>query len=202
MRFKDLTGMRFGRLMVVGLADRSNTGRIRWECKCDCGNVSKVLTHCLVSGRIVSCGCYQREKVGDMSRTHGQYKTRLHRIWNNMLQRCGNPKNDSYSTYGAKGIAVCDEWKDFENFYEWAMSSGYADNLSIDRIDNSKGYSPDNCHWATPQEQTDNRQCSRYVSHNGKTQTIKAWAKETGIPYQTLLNRFDKGWSVEVALTK
>jgi hypothetical protein len=103
--------------------------------------------------------------------------------------------------YGAKGITVCDEWHDFKRFYEWAIATGYSDSLSIDRIDNTKGYSPDNCRWATPQEQTDNRRCCRYIAYNGKSQTIKAWAKETGIHYHTLLSRFDHGWSAEQALT-
>lgn len=197
----DLTGQRIGKLVVLGRTERRG-GRVAWLCRCDCGNETVAITTSLATGRKKSCGCLQKERVSETFKKHGQYKTRLYKIWSNMLQRCGNPKNDSYSTYGAKSITVCDEWKDFDSFYAWAISNGYADNLSIDRIENGKGYSPENCRWATPQEQTDNRQCCRYVSHNGKTQTIKAWAKETGIPYQTLLNRFDKGWSVEVALTK
>jgi hypothetical protein len=103
--------------------------------------------------------------------------------------------------YGAKGITVCDEWHDFKRFYEWAITTGYSDSLSIDRIDNTKGYSPDNCRWATPQEQTDNRRCCRYITYNGKCQTIKAWANETGIHRNTLRERFNRGWSAEQALT-
>ena len=118
-----------------------------------------------------------------------------------MIQRCSNPKNNAYLMYGAKGVSVCAEWKVFNAFCKWAMSNGYKDGLSIDRIDNSKGYAPENCRWATPQEQTDNRGCVRYVSFNGKTQTIKKWAEETGIPYDRLSWRIRKGWPAEKALT-
>jgi hypothetical protein len=119
-----------------------------------------------------------------------------------MIQRCSNPKHDSYSLYGAKGVIVCDEWKNFAAFSKWAMENGYTDSLSIDRIKNDKGYSPENCRWATPQEQTDNRECSIYLSFNGKRQTLKEWSEETGIPYKNLLWRIRHGWTTEKALTK
>lgn len=118
-----------------------------------------------------------------------------------MIQRCNNPKNDNYHLYGAKGVSVCDEWKDFSEFSKWAMANGYADNLSIDRIENDKGYFPENCRWATPQEQTDNRDCTLYVSYNGKTQTVKRWSEETGVPYKTLLWRLRHNWEFERALS-
>lgn len=200
-KLKDLTGKRFGRLTVLGVGERSHDGRFRWKCVCDCGNESNVYASELTSGRTSSCGCYQRDRASATFRSHGMTGTRIYRIWSNMRQRCENPKGDSYSLYGAKGITVCDEWHDFQRFYEWAMTTGYSDSLSIDRKDGAKGYSPDNCRWATPQEQTDNRKCCRYVTYNGKSQTIKAWAKETGIHYHTLLARFDRGWSTERALT-
>lgn len=96
---------------------------------------------------------------------------------------------------------MCEEWKDATCFCNWAIANGYADNLTLDRIDNDKGYSPDNCRWATPQEQTDNRACTKYVSFDGKTQTVKRWAEETGIPYKKLLWRIEHGWSPEKAFT-
>lgn len=200
-RRNDLTGKRFGRLTVLGAGERSKDGRFRWRCVCDCGNESNVYAAELNSGRTSSCGCYHRDRASATSRTHGQSKTRLYKIWSNMQQRCNNPKSDWYHLYGGNGVTVCDEWRVFKQFYEWAKVTGYSDSLSIDRIDNTKGYSPDNCRWATPQEQTDNRQCCRYVTHNGKRQTIKAWAKETGIHYNTLRERFNRGWSAEKALT-
>lgn len=198
-RAVDLTGMRFGRLSVISKATKN--GRVAWVCKCDCGNETTPLTNCLLKGRVKSCGCLNREEIGNRVRKHGQYKTRLYKIWGNMIQRCSNPKNDSYHLYGEKGIYVCEGWKDFATFRNWATENGYADNLSIDRIDNSKGYSPDNCRWATPQEQTDNRDCTINVSYNGKTQTIKRWAEETGIAYKKLLWRINNGWTIEKTLT-
>jgi hypothetical protein len=197
----DLTGMRFGRLTVIGKT-RSSSGRVAWNCKCDCGNETTPLTTSLLKGHSQSCGCLHSDMLGDMFRKHGQYRTRLYRIWSNMIQRCNNPKNDNYHLYGAKGVSVCDEWKDFATFSKWAMDSGYADNLSIDRIETGKSYYPSNCRWATPQEQTDNRECTRYVSFNGKTQTLKRWSEETGIAYKNLLWRIDRGWPAEKALTK
>lgn len=199
-RSVDLEGMRFGRLSVIGKT-RSKSGRVAWLCKCDCGNESAPLTTDLTSGRTQSCGCLHRENVGNVFRKHGQYGTRLYKIWSNMIQRCTNPNHNYYSLYGAKGIAVCDAWMQFDAFYEWAVKSGYADSLSIDRIDNDKGYSPDNCRWATPQEQTDNRRCSIYVSFNGERKTLKEWSNETGIAYKNLLWRMRHGWTIEKALT-
>lgn len=196
----DLTGMRFGRLTVISKT-RSNSGRVAWMCKCDCGNETAPMTTELLKGRTQSCGCLHSENIGNASRKHGQYKTRLYRIWGNMIQRCSNPKNDNYHLYGAKGVSVCDEWKDFAVFSKWAMENGYSDSLSIDRIETDKGYFPENCRWATPQEQTDNRECTRYVSFNGKTQTLKRWAEETGIAYKNLLWRIDHGWPIEKALS-
>lgn len=196
----DLTGMRFGRLTVVSKT-RSKSGRVAWKCKCDCGNESIPLTTDLIKNRIQSCGCYHKDRTSEIFKKHGQYKTRLYRIWGNMIQRCSNPKNDNYHLYGAKGVSVCDEWKDFASFCKWAIENGYADNLSIDRKENDKGYSPDNCRWATPQEQTDNRDCTQIISFNGKTQTLKRWSEETGIPYKNLLWRIRHGWSIEKALT-
>lgn len=196
----DLTGMRFGRLSVISKT-RSKSGKVAWACKCDCGNKTETLTTELLRGRTQSCGCYHKDKMSEAFKKHGQYKTRLYRIWSNMIQRCGNPQNDNYYLYGARGVSVCDEWKDFAVFSKWAINNGYADNLSIDRIDSNKGYSPENCRWATPKEQTDNRRCSIYVSFNGTRKTLKEWSVTTGIPYKNLLWRIRHGWSAEKALT-
>ena len=199
-RAVDLTGMRFGRLTVVSKT-RSESGRVAWLCKCDCGNETRPLTNCLLKGRSKSCGCLNHEKIKNRVLKHGQYGTRLYKIWSNMIQRCINPKNDNYKLYGARGISVCDEWKDFTSFSKWAIESGYDDSLSIDRIDNMEGYCPGNCRWATPQEQTDNRRVTQYITFNGKKQTVKRWSEETGIPYKKLLWRINRGWSAEKALS-
>lgn len=119
-----------------------------------------------------------------------------------MIQRCTNPKNTSYERYGAKGVAVCDEWlDDFMNFYNWAMANGYRDDLTIDRIDNEKGYSPDNCRWATEKEQAYNKKSNRNLTYKGKTMTMAEWAKVIGISSSSLFGRMKRGWSVEKALS-
>lgn len=120
--------------------------------------------------------------------------TKLHRTWTNMKQRCCNLQNPNFKDYGGRGITVCDEWKnDFKAFYDWSISHGYSDDLTIDRIDNDKGYSPDNCRWATMKEQTNNKRCNIFVNVNGKEMSLKEFAKESGIKYTTLYMRYKKG---------
>ena len=151
----DLTGQRFGRLVVIERAENKGE-KVRWLCQCDCGNTVLVATNGLRNGGTKSCGCLHKELFTHKS--HNGTKTRLYRIWCGMKNRCYNKKVKSYDKYGGSGITVCAEWlHDFGAFQEWALSHGYADNLSIDRIDNEKGYSSDNCRWATAVEQNNNR---------------------------------------------
>ena len=163
-KFIDLTGQRFGRLVVVDTAGKNDHGDRFAKCICDCGNQKVVRITYLKSAKTQSCGCLrnektiQRNKAGEYPRTHGEWGTRLYRIWNAMNQRCGNPNSTSYKNYGARGISVCTAWRhSYTAFRNWAMQNGYQDDLSIDRIDNDKGYSPDNCRWATIEEQLKNR---------------------------------------------
>ena len=127
-KFKDLTGQRFGKLMVVSRADdyiKPNGNKIiQWRCVCDCGNEVVVRGEYLKSGHTKSCGC---NKSISHTITHGKSKSRLYKIWIGMKERCYNPNRNSYCWYGAKGICVCDEWDDFENFYDWSMNNGYSD---------------------------------------------------------------------------
>ncbi len=153
----DLTGQRFGRLTVLQRAETINK-RTRWLCRCDCGEEIIVEAYNLKTGHTQSCGCFQKEAASSANTTHGMRNTRLYRIWSCMHNRCYQKSYHAYNHYGGRGITICAEWlHDFQAFHDWAIENGYKDNLSIDRIDNNKGYSPDNCRWATQKEQNKNK---------------------------------------------
>ena len=142
-------------------------------------------------------------KIGNKnSVTHGLSGTRLHRIWHSMYCRCYYKSTNQYKNYGGKGIDVCKEWKkDFMNFYNWAMNNGYEENLTLDRIDNNKGYCLENCRWATVKEQANHRKTNIYYTFNGETKTGKQWCEIYNISQTTLNDRLKRGWSLEQALT-
>lgn len=131
---------------------------------------------------------------------HGMSRTRLYRIWNSMRQRCENPNAISYKYYGAKGVTVCSEWKEFKNFCAWALNNGYANDLTLDRKDGSGNYEPSNCRWATNKEQQNNTSYTRLYTYNGETLSIMQWAEKTGIHPNMLYKRLSRGWSIEKAI--
>lgn len=179
--YKDLTGKDFGRLKVISPANPSKCGKSRFFCQCSCGNLIIVEGCNLVSGATQSCGCFRREKTKKLKLSHGMVKTRLYRCWRNMHDRCLNPKNKEFSNYGARGISICKEWRDFSVFYQWAISNGYRDDLTIDRIDVNKGYSPQNCRWTDTYNQARNRTDNVWITIDGKRMIQEDWAKELGI---------------------
>ena len=202
MKLIDLTGRRFGRLVVV--EKHGHKGKaVTWLCKCDCGSEVIVRGKDLCGGLTRSCGCIHREQLIERNTTHGLCGQRLYNIWGCMVQRCSNINNPCYDLYGGRGITICDEWRrDFGAFYDWAMSHGYKDDLTIDRIDNDKGYSPDNCRWITAKEQGNNRSTNRYLEFNGEKHTISEWGELLGIDSETIASRLRRGWSIEKTLTE
>lgn len=131
------------------------------------------------------------------------YNKRISRVYWNMKTRCYNPSSNKYHSYGARGIKVCDEWKNsFKKFKEWALSNGYADNLTIDRINNDGNYEPSNCRWVTNKQNTNNTRKNRIITYNGKTHTMSEWCEILGVKLQTLSARIYRGWSLEDVMTK
>ena len=196
----DITGQRFGRLVVL---ERCGTvhGQALWLCKCDCGNEARIRGSCLRRGESKSCGCLASELASSRLRTHGKSKTRLFKIWSCMKERCLKPYHKSYADYGGRGITICDKWtSNFEAFFQWAMSNGYSETLSIDRIDTNGNYEPSNCKWSNAMEQANNRRSSRKLYFDGQEKTISEWAATRGLHPDTLLRRLKNGWSTSDAI--
>ena len=201
----DLSGQRFGKLVAIERVNQKGE-RPKWLCKCDCGN-EKVVSSCgLLNGRTKSCGCLTSEKNIERSTTHGCTKSRLYRVWIGMKSRCENDKRECYKNYGGRGISVCEGWKDFSVFREWALSTGYDETAAhgvctLDRIDVNGDYCPENCRWVTMKTQCRNKRGNRFIEFNGDRKTVAEWSEITGMEYNTLLRRINAGWDAERALT-
>lgn len=154
------------------------------------------------NGTTKSCGCYNTEIKGMQNLIHGLTYHPIWRTYESMKTRCYNPHAAKYERYGARGIKVCDEWKnDFLAFYTWSIANGWKEGLSIDRIDNDGDYEPSNCRWSNSIVQANNKSTNRFVTYNGKTQSVAQWGKEVGINPATLYYRLNAGWSIENTLT-
>ena len=188
----NLKGKSFGRLTIIE-NDRMDKG-VRWaRCLCECGKETYVRVSDLRSGNTRSCGCLYKDTRKTSHFSHGMRHTRLYSIWTNMKTRCYNPKVSGFENYGGRGIAICNDWKDdFVNFYDWAMATGYNDNLTIERVDVNGNYEPKNCMWIEACEQSKNRRSNIYIELNGKVNTLKGWCNELGLPYKIVHQRMKR----------
>lgn len=192
----DLVGQNFGNWKVL-LRAGSKHGHTMWLCVCRCGTKRVVEGVSLRKGDTTSCGCLHEELMSHLKGTHNLSKTSAYKTWKSMKARCYNPRRTDFKYYGLRGIIVCDRWLKFENFYNdmGEKPKGF----TLERKNNSLGYSPENCKWATMKEQNRNSRNCRMITYRGQTKCVTEWAEEKGIAVWTLRNRLKK-YSPEIAL--
>lgn len=195
----DLTGHRYGKLVVKSLSDRpsyvKNKNRY-WLCVCDCGIEKSIRSEHLRDGRINSCGCWISSHVGKDT-----YQSKEYRSWQNMKNRCLNKKVRSYKGYGDRGITIDNRFNKFEDFLRH-MGNSPSDDHSIDRKNNDGPYSPENCEWRTAVDQANNRRSNVKITHNGETLTIAQWASKIGVKSATLWARINVSeWPIDKAIS-
>ncbi len=200
----ELAGEKFHRLTVIRRAGNKGSGanaKSMWECQCECGNITTVPAHSLKSGNTKSCGCLKIESSienGKSRRTHGMKQTQAWVCWMSINQRCHNKNRKDFSSYGGRGINICERWSKFENFIE---DMGHPpDGMSIDRKDTNGNYEPGNCRWATSTEQGRNKRNNRNISIEGITATLSEWSEIYGISGTTVSDRIKRGWSESDAI--
>lgn len=203
-RKQDLVGMKFGRLTVVSFDSINKHGKKVWMCECSCGGVARYTTGDLNFGRVVSCGCFNNERVGKVKLKHGEARagnmSSEYSIWSGILQRCTNKNKKAFKHYGGRGISVCERWMTFENFLE-DMGRRPTEKHSIDRIDVNGNYEPGNCRWATDVEQARNARTNIKVTIDGVTKCLSEWAEINGVNYATARYRVKRGVDPVVAVT-
>ena len=194
--FKDITGQKFGRLTVIKVVSKNKHRQYKWECQCDCGNISKVISSQLRNGHTKSCGCLHKDKIT----THDKWQIPEYNVWASIKNRCLNKKDIAYRNWGGRGITVCYRWLKFENFFE--DMGKRPKGLQIDRINNDGNYCKENCKWSTIKQQARNRRTNRIITYKGEKKCLAEWAEEFGIKYTNLQKRLKNGWSIERAFTK
>jgi hypothetical protein len=194
----DYTGETFGRLTVEAFVGNRRVGtqsKRFWRCRCQCGTVIERPTSAFTTGNTSSCGCLLHDSITK----HGGYLSAVYKVWHAMIERCRNPGDPSYSDYGGRGIRVCDRWQDFAAFRN-DMGPRPARGM-LERKEVNSNYEPDNCRWATPLEQANNRRNNRRITYAGETKTMADWAREKGLSKGCLKHRLDSGWNIERALS-
>jgi hypothetical protein len=198
-KIKPMIGIKYNRLTALKEVRMGNRGMI-YLFQCDCGNQKELCSSAVRGGHSKSCGCFRVEITSKRNTTHGSINSSSYQTWQAMKTRCLNPNSPSYKNYGDRNITICDKWMSFEGFFEDMGERPYG--YSLDRIDNNKGYSKDNCRWATTAEQNRNTRQNKFLTKNGKTMCMRDWANETGIPYPTIQDRVRRGWSDDRVLER
>jgi len=198
-RIKDITGNRYGRWTVVGFSHTHNKASY-WNCRCDCGTLRTHQRSALISGSTYSCGCFRGELLTVRNTTHGRRHSPEYGSWRAMKERCQNPRSSKFYLYGGRGIAICDRWQRFDNFFA-DMGPKPTPDHTLERIDTNGNYEPDNCRWIPGAEQAANRRNNHRVTIGEDTRTIAEWRRHFHISKSTYDARIHLGWSIESALT-
>lgn len=201
----DIIGKKFGQLKVLEKTEirANNNGEYKYKCECTCGKITFVRKSNLKSGNSKTCGyCNRSVRHSPLSNGLRSKNKRLYSIYQNMKQRCYDENSITYKNYGKRGIKICDEWlNDYSKFYNWSIENNYQNNLSIDRINNDGDYCPQNCRWATKEEQQNNTRNNRKIKYNNEIKTLAQWAKILNMSQQKLRYRLNN-WSIEEAFKK
>lgn len=207
--YKDWTNQRFGKLVVVKYLYTNKRRKAVWLCKCDCGNYTEQPSERLVTGNTRSCGCLHIEATKKNIRKAIEHNTinktveerDIYKKFQQMKKRCYSPKCKAYNNYGGRGIDICSEWlNDYRTFIEWSLNNGYQKGLSIDRIDNNKGYYPENCRWVNNLTQQNNKRNNRYLEFEGEKYTIAEWSRIKNIPAPTISDRLRRKYTIDKVL--
>lgn len=195
-----LIGTKINKLTVLKYIHENH--RTYAICKCECGNECKPTMQALLSGHSKSCGCISRERIANQNYKHGMSNQRLYKTYHSMVDRCNNPNLKNYKDYGGRGIKVCDDWKTFESFKDWALANGYSNVLTLDRIDVNGNYEPSNCRWANNRVQNLNKRNTVRLTFNGITKTLVEWGELSVCGVQAFRGRIQSGWDIARALAE
>ena len=181
----------FGNWTVLEILPKTRNYHRMFKCQCKCGTIKEIDGFNVIKGKTISCGCLRKEMSKQRMTIHGKTNTPLYHIWCGIRERCYNPNCHAYKDYGGRGITMCQEWyNDFMTFYTWAISNGYDQTLSIDRIDVNGNYEPCNCRWADRKTQANNKRNNILITYNGKTQNLKQWCEEFNLDYDMIRARY------------
>ena len=200
---EDITGQRFGRLVALNFSHKNKSRKTYWDFQCDCGNIKTLRTDTVKSGKVQSCGCLKKEQESiNLNRegskptkydSNGLSKHTLYRKWLGMKSRCYDINDSHYKRYGGRGITICDEWLySFMAFYNWSIENGWEEGLEIDRINNDKGYLPDNCRYVSRKENCNNRSTTRKIELNNVSHSIAEWCELFNINSKSLYEKSDE----------